>query len=87
MPQVSLYVDDAMMAELRSGAANEGVSLSRYVAKCLNASAPAHRARCGTPSGMPEGYYERLYGCVDDESFVRPPQLDSSLDAPRLSFE
>ena len=86
MPQVSLYVDDAMMSELRSGAAHEGVSLSKYVAKCLKTSA-VHQARCSTPSGMPEGYYEHLYGCIDDDSFVRPPQLDSSLDTPRLRFD
>jgi hypothetical protein len=31
MPQVSLYLDDAVLAGSRAEAANQGVSLSRYV--------------------------------------------------------
>jgi len=87
MPQVSLYVDDAMMDELRLQAAQEGVSLSKHVARRLKEGATGYQTRCNTPSGMPPGHFERLYGCIEDETFVRPAQLDYSLDAPRLGFE
>lgn len=87
MPQVSLYVDDALMEELRVGAANEGVSLSKHVAHRLQHSGSGTQSRCATPSGLPEGYFSQLYGCIDDDSFARPEQPDAALDAPRLSFD
>ncbi|MBQ9001933.1 MAG: antitoxin [Eggerthellaceae bacterium] len=81
MPQVSLYVDDETMAALRSGAAAEGLSLSKYVMERVA------DGRGATPSGLPEGLLESLYGCLaDDDSFERPAQLDFSFDADRLSF-
>lgn len=83
MPQVSLYVDEETMEGLRTEAALEGTSLSKYVAARIR-----RRDRPDTPSGLPEGLLDRLYGCLaDDDTFERPPQLDFSLDAPRLSFE
>lgn len=83
MPQVSLYVDDETMGKLRQDAKREGVSLSRHVVSRLKAT-----GRCDTPSGLPEGYFRNLYGCLsDDDSFVRPPQLGYSLDVPRSAFE
>lgn len=83
MPQVSLYVDDETMKELRSEAKSEGVSLSKYVALRLRSG-----GRCNTSSGLPSGYFDSLYGCLsDDDSFVRPAQIDSALDAPRLAFD
>ena len=82
MPQVSLYVDDQLMMTLREDAAHEGVSLSRHVARRIQEG-----ARASTPSGLPDGLLESLYGCLsDDDSFVRPAQLDHALDAPRLTF-
>ncbi len=32
-------------------------------------------------SGWPAGYFEKTFGCIDDETFVRPPQGD--LPKPR----
>ena len=87
MPQVSLYVDDAMMQSLRSSATREGVSLSKYVAQHLEESKAAIQSRSDTPSGMPKGYFERFFGCITDETFVRPEQPDFSLDARRISFD
>ena len=83
MPQVSLYVDEPLMEALRAGAANEGVSLSKHVASRLTSG-----SRCATPSGLPEGYLESLYGCLaDDDTFTRPDQVGFSHDAPRLAFD
>ena len=68
MPQVSLYVDDATMTDLRAQARAEGVSLSKHVARRLAAS-----TRTSTPSGLAEGWLEGLYGCLaDDDSFALP---------------
>ena len=86
MPQVSLYVEDALMKELRAGAEREGTSLSKHVARRLRDDRALHQARCSTPSGHPEGYFDRLYGCVNDDTFVRPVQPDYSLDSSRLAF-
>jgi len=70
MPQVSLYVDDAMMGRLRQQAAAEGVSLSRHVASRL-----AQTTRAATPSGLPEGWLDSLYGCLADvDGFDLPPR-------------
>lgn len=83
MPQVSLYVDEPLMQSLRKDAEAEGVSLSRFVAQRLQSD-----SRHATPSGLPEGLLDSLYGCLaDDDSFVRPTQLDPSLDATRLAFD
>ena len=87
MPQVSLYVDDAALKALRADAEREGVSLSKHVARRLRATQPSAPARCGTPSGMPAGFFERFFGCIDDDTFVRPEQPGFSLDAERLAFE
>lgn len=83
MPQVSLYVDDETMGKLRQDAKREGVSLPKHVASRLKAN-----DRYGTSSGLPEDYFRNLYGFLSgDDSFVRPPQLDYSLDVPRSAFE
>ena len=82
MPQVSLYVDDSLMTTLRAEAASEGVSLSKHVAERLRGT-----SRYPTTSGLPDGYLEKLYGCLaDDNTFVRPEQPGFSLDASRLAF-
>ena len=83
MPQVSLYVDESLMKALRAEAASEGVSLSKHVAKRLTSA-----GRCATASGLPDGYLEKLYGCLaDDDAFERPEQPGFALDAPRLAFD
>ena len=86
MPQVSLHVDDATMSELRADAAREGASLSKCVATRIKSNKSKVQARCATPSGLPDGYFKSLYGSIPDETFVRPPQLDYSLDAKRQAL-
>lgn len=72
MPQLSLYVDDAMMDAMKRGAAAEGLSLSRFAASAI-------RERIEAPKRVAaEGYWEKLYGCLaDDDSFVRPEQFET----------
>lgn len=73
MPQLSLYIDDATMETLRSSAKGEGVSMSKYAAELI---------RTRSKDGMwPKGYWDSVYGCLDDESFtVGDDVLDTSLD-------
>lgn len=59
MPQLSLYVDDATMNTLQTSAQAEGVSMSRYAAGLIR-----ERERRG---GWPQGYWESVYGCLNDE--------------------
>ena len=84
MPQVSLYVDDDTMTALRAQAAAEGVSLSKHVARRL-----ARSERSETPSGLPIGWLESLYGCLaDDDSFVLPDRNGlPDRSAPLPSFD
>lgn len=72
MPQLSLYVDDVTMDEMRTSASAEGVSLSRYAAGAI-------RERLDAPHhAVSTGYWDKLYGCLaDDDSFVRPTQLET----------
>jgi hypothetical protein len=74
MPQLSLYIDDDTMEMLRDGAKAEGVSLSRYAADAIveRHSGAARRDE------WPAGYWESVYGCLDDPTFVAPedPLID-----------
>lgn len=73
MAQLSLYLDDATMDDLRKAAQTDGVSLSHYVAALVHER---------TASGWPEGYW-KLYGCIADDTFEAPAQLSFEHDAPR----
>lgn len=72
MPQLSLYIDDAVMNKMKHSASAEGVSLSRFAADAI-------RDRLGAPKAVAaEGRWDRLYGCLaDDDSFTRPEQLET----------
>ena len=72
MAQVSLYVDDATLAELREKAKGQGVSLSKYVGQIVEEHCAA--------SKWPQGFFD-LYGSVTDETFVEPDDV-SILDEP-----
>ena len=74
MPQLSLYLDEASMQQLRERARDEGVSLSKYAGAAIE-------QRVGS-TGWPEGYWE-LYGSIDDESLAAPADLDFARDRPR----
>lgn len=62
MPQLSLYLDDASMAQLRKNAAAAKLSLSKYALRKINEP---------SRSGWPDGWFD-LYGSITDETFVAP---------------
>ena len=70
MAQISLYVDDDVLASLKERAAARGVSVSRLTSQIIEADRRS--------STWPEGWFD-LAGCLaDDASFVEPP--DTPLD-------
>ena len=80
MPQLSLYMEDAEMEALRRDAQREGVSISR----CAAARIRQHSG----DNGWPSGYWENVYGSLDDPLFaVSDDDLDASLDDTGAWFE
>ena len=71
MAQLSLYVDDSTMEDLRRDAAREGKTLSKYTAGVLR----ERKER----NGWPRGFFN-LYGACDDDTFVAPPDVPFDLD-------
>jgi hypothetical protein len=67
MPQLSLYVDDEVLNQIRSGAKCAGCSLSKYVSQMV--AKQSH-------DGWPEGY-EKLFGSL--KSFPSAEKLRETL--------
>lgn len=59
MAQLSLYIDDATMEELRKDASATGVSISSYARDILASRNDAKRKNWN--NGFPPGYFD-LYG-------------------------
>ena len=72
MPQLSLYLDEPTMELLRSRSSRSHQSMSKYVTGLIRRSARA--------DSWPEGYWEQVYGCLKDPSFVTPEEVDAPLD-------
>lgn len=72
MPQLSLYITDDNLTALRTRADEEGVSLSRHVGRLIEEDALNH--------GWPQDFW-KLYGAIQDESFVAPPDAPPADDA------
>ena len=79
MPQLSLYMNDATMSTLRRCASAQGVSLSSYAASLIRQAANG--------DGWPTGYWEGVYGCLDDDFSVDDSDLNPSLDDSCSWFE
>ena len=77
MPQLSLYLNDAEMQDLRTSAANDGVSLSRYARRVLRNDANRNSWSSSFLS---------TFGASGDESFKAPNEIPWELDAKRMDF-
>ena len=60
MSQISLYMDDAVMNTVRSEAALQGVSLSRFIGSLVKNYADSRSTY------WPTDYWENAYGCISD---------------------
>jgi hypothetical protein len=73
MPQLSLYIDEPTLKEVRRAARKERISVSRWISR---------RIKTAAESDWPEGFFD-LAGSITDETFQRPPQLPFSVDSKR----
>ena len=74
MPQVSLYLSEAEMTELKEQAGKAGLSLSAYTRKLLRDNVSKH--------SDVQGWWNRVSGKLTDNTFVAPE--DSVLDAQEI---
>lgn len=77
MPQLSLYLNNAEMQDLRTSAANDGVSLSRYARGVLNRDANRNSWSSSFLS---------TFGASGDESFKVQDEIPWELDTKRIEF-
>jgi hypothetical protein len=61
VPRISLYLDQETFERVKSAAARERLSVSKWVAEQIRP-----RVQTGYPPG-----FEELFGSIDDESFKR----------------
>lgn len=66
MPQLSLYLDEPTMEMLREKSSRAHQSMSRYVTGLIRES--------GEGCGWPAGYWDNVYGCLKDPTFVVPEE-------------
>ncbi len=71
MAQLSLYMDDVAMDELRADADAEGKSISSYVREVLE---KRHESGRGWVNGWPPGYFESLKPLSFDRPIDLPPE-------------
>lgn len=79
MPQLSLYLTNDTAAVLREDAMRSELSVSRYVSDLII-------DKHDNASSWPQGYWDSIYGCLDDPSFVIPEELDAELDGDVPKF-
>ena len=74
MPQLSLFLDDAAMENLRLQSKRAGVSMSRFVSDLLRENSTGNR--------WPSGYWDKVYGSLTDSTFIvdGEAELDPALD-------
>lgn len=65
MPQLHLYVPEAIAKQLRARARAAGMSVSRYIASVV---------RQGLGQGWPDGFFEKTAGGWRGEPLKRGPQ-------------
>lgn len=71
MAQLSLYMDDTAMDELRADAEAAGKSISSYAREVLE---KRHEAERGWVNGWPPGYFENLKPLNFEEPIDLPPE-------------
>ena len=72
MPQLSLYLDEPTMMLLRKSASGAGVSMSKYASSLIREKSHGN--------GWPLGYWENIYGCLEEQLAVDDAELDATRD-------
>ncbi len=78
MAQLSLYFTDATMQRLRADAKASNTSISKYVSSLVT--------NAKMQEGWPTGYWDTVYGALDDPTFVVPSEPDPCLDGAIPAF-
>ncbi len=73
MPQISLYIDEPTLKKVENVAKAQQVSISKWVADQIRS-----RIDVVYPPG-----FEQLFGSIDDDTFVEPPEISASADSHR----
>lgn len=73
MPQISLYIDEPTLRKVEYAAKAQKVSISKWVADQIRS-----RVDAVYPAG-----FEQLFGSIDDDTFVEPPDISASADSHR----
>lgn len=76
MPQVSLYVPEKALKKYAAAARRERKSVSNWAREHLDEA---------VASNWPKDYF-KLFGCMTDPTFSRPPQGSFADDALRKSL-
>ncbi len=76
MSQLTIYLDEASMKEVKKSAKREKISVSLWARRRLS-EAIRHT--------WPRDYFE-LFGALRDSDLTRPPQGDLSANTPRKAF-
>ncbi len=77
MPQLSLYLNDTEMQDLREAATKNNSSISGYARRVL------HEQKC---TNSWSSSFLSTFGAINDETFKVPDDLPWSLDAKRSEF-
>lgn len=78
MPQVSLYLNDRAMGVLKKEAAKEKRSVSSFVSELI--------MNRDEKASWPTDYWSEVYGCLDDDSFRVPEEIDAAFDGSLPTF-
>lgn len=73
MSQLTIYLDEKAMRDVKKAARRQHMSLSRWARTRLTAAAG---------ESWPDGYFN-LFGSLAGEAFERPPQGDGANDLKR----
>jgi hypothetical protein len=73
MPQLSVYLDDNMIAQIKENAKTHNISVSKFITNAVD-----HYMSNQWPEG-----FEILFGSVSDDAFERPADVSFSFDAKR----
>jgi len=77
MPQLSIYLDDNTLAQVRESAKKSDISVSKLITNALGEY---------MSNQWPDGF-DTLFGSISDDTFQRHPGIQFTSDLKRKSFE
>ena len=76
MPQLSVYLNEDILAQIKESAKTSNISVSKLIANALEKYMSNH---------WPEDF-DTLFGSISDETFQRHPDIKFSSDSKRETF-